>query len=46
MDGLCRFFLLGQCMWDELWMDLATALWIAMLWNRIGIDPIAAMAGM
>ena len=39
-------FLLGQCMWDELWMDLATALWIAMLWNRIGIDPIAAMAGM
>ena len=27
-------------------MDLATALWIAMLWNRIGIDPIAAMAGM
>ena len=24
-------FLLGQCMWDEHWMDLATTLWIAML---------------
>jgi len=33
-------------MWDELWMVLATTLWIAMLWNRIGIDPMAAMDGM
>ena len=33
-------------MWNGLWMDVATVLWIAMLSNRIGIDSIAAMAGM
>ena len=39
-------FLIGQCVRNGLWMDVATALWIAMLMSWIGMDPGTAMTGM